>query len=308
MSDIIKDKLALVAVDWGTSNLRVWLLDAPGNVLGIRESEKGMGTLAQSEFEPALLDLIDGDLPTDRVTPVMCCGMVGSRQGWKEAGYMTVPCEAPGGAKATRVDVQDQRLALWIVPGVKQVGPDDVMRGEETQVAGFLAQNPDFDGVICLPGTHTKWARISAKEIVSFQTFMTGELFALLSKQSVLRHSVNTAEFDDDVFRDALSDAMSRPQSIASKLFGLRAAHLVSDQSLSHGKSALSGYLIGMELAGARPYWLGMDIALIGAPALCDIYKDGLAAQGCFANTYSATDMTLAGLIAAFSDVKETLS
>ena len=307
MSEAVRDKLAFVAVDWGTSNLRVSLLDDNGAVLTKRQSDRGMAQLSRDEFEPALLDLIGGELPANKVTPVMCCGMVGSRQGWAEARYVSVPCNAPGGELATRVQSKDARISTWILPGVQQVGPDDVMRGEETQIAGFLAQNPKFDGVVCLPGTHTKWVRVSAEEIVSFQTFMTGELFALLSKKSVLRHSVDSEDFDQSVFLNAVSDAMSRPQSIAAKLFGLRAAHLVSNQSLTHAKSSLSGYLVGLELAGSRPYWLGMDIALIGAPALCEIYQDGLEAQGCLAKSYSAEDMTLAGLKAAFEQVKETI-
>ena len=307
MSEAVRDKLAFVAVDWGTSNLRVSLLADDGAVLAKRQSDRGMAQLSREEFEPTLLDLIGSDLPDNKVTPVMCCGMVGSRQGWAEARYVSVPCGAPSGELATRVASKDPRLATWILPGVQQVGPDDVMRGEETQIAGFLAQNPKFDGVVCLPGTHTKWVRVSAEEIVSFQTFMTGELFALLSKESVLRHSVETDDFDKSVFLDAVSDAMSRPQSIAAKLFGLRAAHLVSNQSLAHAKSSLSGYLVGLELAGSRPYWLGMDIALIGAPALCEIYQDALKAQGCLTNSYSAEDMTLAGLKAAFEQVKETI-
>lgn len=307
MSNLINEDLALVAVDWGTSNLRAWLLDSDGDILRTFESDKGMGSLTPAEFEPTLLGLIGDDLPADRVTPVMCCGMVGARQGWQDAGYETVPCKAPGGSQAVRVTAQDQRIAVWIVPGVMQVNPDDVMRGEETQIAGFVAKNPSFDGVICLPGTHTKWARISAEEVVSFQTYMTGELFALLSKHSVLRHSVVSDGFDTETFEAAMSDAMARPQAISAKLFGLRAAHLVSDQSLDKGKSALSGYLIGMELAGARPYWLGMDVALIGAPALCGLYEKGLAAQGCNAKTHAAEEMSLAGLNAAYFDVKETI-
>ncbi len=159
--------------------------------------------------------------------------------------------------------------------------------------------------MLCLPGTHTKWVRISAGEIVSFQTFMTGEIFALLSKNSVLRHTVNGANWDAAAFEDALSDAMSRPQGIASKLFGLRAENLVGDMSPTQGKARLSGYLIGLELAGARPYWLGMEIAMIGAPALSKLYQDGLAVQGVTASLHSVTDMTLSGLKAANSVVKD---
>lgn len=305
MTEAKKETLALVAVDWGTSNLRLTLLDANGNSIGERSSDRGMGSLEPSEFEGALLDLIDDDLPSDKVTPIICCGMVGAAQGWKEAVYLTTPCEPPKGARATPVEVNDPRISVWILPGVKQDSPADVMRGEETQIAGFIAQHPNFDGVLCLPGTHTKWARISAGEIVSFQTFMTGEIFALLSKNSVLRHTVNGSGFDKSVFEAALSDAMSRPQSLASKLFGLRAEALVNGMSADEGKSRLSGYLIGLELAGARPYWLGMDVALIGAPSLAKLYQDGLAAQGVTASIHSVSEMTLSGLTAAYSVVKE---
>ncbi|MGH1463964.1 MAG: 2-dehydro-3-deoxygalactonokinase [Cognatishimia sp.] len=305
MTDLTRQNLALVAVDWGTSNLRLTLLDTAGEAIGERSSDRGMGTLEPSEFEGALLELIDEDLPPGKVTPVICCGMVGARQGWQEAPYLTVPCAPPDGTRATPVAVNDPRLSLWILPGVMQQSPADVMRGEETQIAGYLAQNPEFDGVLCLPGTHTKWVRISAGEIVSFQTFMTGEIFALLSKNSVLRHTVNGANWDAAAFEDALSDAMSRPQGIASKLFGLRAENLVGDMSPTQGKARLSGYLIGLELAGARPYWLGMEIAMIGAPALSKLYQDGLAVQGVTASLHSVTDMTLSGLKAANSVVKD---
>ncbi|MDO6727015.1 MAG: 2-dehydro-3-deoxygalactonokinase [Cognatishimia sp.] len=300
-----RDNLALVAVDWGTSNLRLTLLGADGETLGERSSDRGMGSLEPSEFEGALLELIDEDLPEGKVTPIICCGMVGARQGWQEAPYLTTPCKPPEGTRATRATVADPRISVWVLPGVMQTGPADVMRGEETQIAGYLAENPDFDGVLCLPGTHTKWARISAGEIVSFQTFMTGEMFALLSKHSVLRHTVNGTDWDADAFKDAMSDAMSRPQGIAAKLFGLRADNLVGDMTPSQGKARLSGYLVGLELAGARPYWLGMEVALIGAPALSKLYQEGLAAQGVPSSIHPASDMTLSGLKAAYTVVKE---
>ena len=137
--------------------------------------------------------------------PVIACGMVGARQGWIEAPYSQVPC-APVGLSMIKPVVEDTRLDVSILPGLSQTDPADVMRGEETQIAGYLAENPGFDGVLCLPGTHTKWAHISAGEVVSFRTFMTGELFALVSSQSVLRHSVG-AGWDGPAYRSAVSDA-----------------------------------------------------------------------------------------------------
>ena len=141
------------------------------------------------------------------------------------------------------------------------------MRGEETQIAGYLAQNPDFDGVICLPGTHSKWVHVSAGEVVSFRTFMMGEMFSLLAKTSVLRHSIAETGWDEETFLTTLDQPLSRPEQLAAKLFSLRAESLLHSQTGDTARAKLSALLIGAELAAAKPYWLGQPIALIGAPA-----------------------------------------
>jgi 2-dehydro-3-deoxygalactonokinase len=192
----------------------------------------------------------------------------------------------------------DPRISVQIVPGLSQAKPADVMRGEETQIAGALLREPGFDGVLCLPGTHSKWAHVSAGEVVSFQTFMTGEMFALLSSQSVLRHGMGEG-WDGAAFDEGVSDALSRPERLGAKLFSLRAEGLLNGLTPAAAKSRLSGLLIGTELAGAKPYWLGQNIRLIGAPALTAHYARALATQGVTAETLPATDCTLAGLVAA---------
>jgi 2-dehydro-3-deoxygalactonokinase len=282
-----------IAVDWGTSNLRVWAMQGQ-QVLAARNSDAGMNTLAPSAFEPALLALIEPWLD-DGVTPVFACGMVGSRQGWGEAPYLDVPT-LPVGTPA-RMPVKDARMTVSVLPGIKQADPADVMRGEETQIAGLVAREPGFDGVICLPGTHTKWARISAQEVCHFRTAMTGELHSLLSHQSVLRHSI-TADWDDQTFLDAVDEMMSRPERIASSLFSIRANGLVGKGSAS-AAARLSGVLIGAELAAMKPYWLGQDVTLIGAEKLCGLYAQALGLTGLTPRSLDATEMTLAGLAAA---------
>ena len=172
-----------IAVDWGTSNLRVWAM-GPDGVLAQAQSDDGMGRLARDGFEPALLALIAPWLGAG-VTPVMACGMVGSRQGWCEAPYRAVPCTPMDARMAMRVLVRDPRISVRIAPGLKQASPADVMRGEETQIAGALALGAQ-DGVICLPGTHSKWAQVSAQEVVSFQTYMTGEIGRASCRERVL--------------------------------------------------------------------------------------------------------------------------
>jgi len=283
-----------IAVDWGTSNLRAWAM-GPDGPLQELQSEQGMAKLKPDEFEPALLALIAPWLAKSAPTLVLACGMVGARQGWREAVYRAVPCVPTDPAALTRVQTRDSRLDVRIAPGLSQDKPADVMRGEETQAAGALALHPGFDGVLCHPGTHSKWMQVSAGEIVSFQTFMTGELFALLSGQSVLRHSMGEG-WDDAGFDAGVSDALSRPERVAARLFSLRAEALLHGQTGAVAKARLSGLLIGMELAGSKPYWLGQPIKLIGAEALSALYARALAAQGITAETYDPTACTLAGL------------
>lgn len=296
-----------IAADWGSSHLRVWGMRRDGTVLFRKSSDAGMGGLPADGFEPALLALI-GDALGAGQTSVIVCGMAGARQGWAEAGYATVPCAPPTVQTATPVRTVDPRLSVHILPGVSQTAPADVMRGEETQIAGFLALNPKFDGILCLPGTHTKWAHISAGEIVSFRTFMTGELFALLSKQSVLRHSVDSDGWDAAGFADAVSTAMSQPSDLAARLFSLRAEALLNGLAPDTARARLSGLLIGVELAAARPYWLGQHVALIGDDRLCAAYADALAAQGLPVERTDAERMTLEGLKAAYANLGERKS
>ena len=290
-----------IAVDWGTSHMRAWAMSASGTVLAEARSDRGMATLDRDGFEPELLR-VAGDW-FDGPTTVIACGMVGSRQGWVEAPYASVPCPAlPDGF--TRAPTMDPNLQVHVIPGIKQTSPADVMRGEETQIAGFLSRNPNWDGVICLPGTHTKWVHVSADEVVSFQTFMTGELFATIGSQTVLRHSVAAEGWDDAAFASAVYEAMSRPERLAARLFSLRAEGLLNDLPRDTARARLSGLLIGAELASAKPYWIGQQIAVIGAGVLAKTYVDALAAQHAPAMQGQAEPITIAGLTAAYRRLK----
>jgi 2-dehydro-3-deoxygalactonokinase len=293
-----------IAVDWGTTHLRAYAM-GPAGVCAEASSADGMGALNRDGYEPALLRLVEPWLGAGRVTPVIACGMAGSRQGWYEAPYRSVPCAPLDAGQLIAVPTRDPRLAVRLVPGLKQAQPADVMRGEETQIAGALALMPGFDGVLCLPGTHSKWVHVSAGEVVSFQTFMTGELFALLSTQSVLRHGMADDGWEDAAFDAALSETLSRPERIGTRLFALRAEGLIAGLSAAAAKARLSGLLIGLELAGSRACWLGQPIAIIGADRLSALYARALAAQGASSRLLSARDTVIAGLSAARHDILE---
>ena len=264
-------------------------------VLAEATSDEGMARLSHHDYEPALLRLISPWLSAQAVQ-VIASGMIGSRQGWQEVPYRSLPCNPSQSDELISVPTTDHRFFLKIVPGLKQLSPADVIRGEETQIAGALALMPNFDGVMCLPGTHSKWVHVSAGEVVSFQTFMTGEMFALISTQSVLRHSIAADGFDAAAFDAGLSTALSRPELIAAHLFTLRAEGLLTDASPIAARSRLSGLLIGIELAAAKPYWLGKPVTLIGAETLCGRYAQALQAQGLTHTILSARDCILAGL------------
>jgi 2-dehydro-3-deoxygalactonokinase len=269
-------------------------------ILAEADSDQGMGRLARDQFEPALLALITPWL--HRPTDIVACGMVGSRQGWHEAPYRAVPCTPLDPANLVHVPARDRRLQMVIVPGLKQLSPADVMRGEETQIAGTLAGMPGWDGVLCLPGTHSKWALVSAAEVVSFQTCMTGEMFALMSQQSVLRHGMSGDGWDDAAFDTALSDALSRPEKLGARLFALRAEGLLNGLSPGAARARLSGLLIGAELAATRAYWLGQPVLIVGASRLARLYGRALSAQGAVAQLVDVRAATLAGLALAWQN------
>ena len=290
--------ITLIAADWGTSNLRIWGIDHRGQVIDTINNGKGMSSLIPSEFEPYLISLIESWLPKEgnAKCPIIICGMAGAKNGWKEAAYLKAPCPPINKKKIIQVETDDQRISVSIVPGIMQTSPPDVMRGEETQIAGYLSKNPDFDGIICLPGTHTKWAHISANEIVSFKTFMTGEIFLSLSERSILKTSVQSNDFDSTSFLEAFEDTYSNPALLSFKLFELRAEDLLENTSTKFLKSKLSGYLIGCELAGAKSYWLGQNIIMIGNNDLCILYQKALKKLGINTTIESTQNVTLNGL------------
>lgn len=295
-------EVSWIAVDWGTTQLRAWALAAGGEVLHRAASTRGMGSLTVDQFEAALLELIDGWLPVDRITEVVACGMVGARQGWREAPYAEVPCAPQAMAQVIRPEVSDARMRVSIIPGLCQRSPADVMRGEETQVAGLLAEWPDYHGLVCLPGTHSKWAEVRDGQVLRFQTFMTGELFALLSGQSVLRHGMQGDQLLDlPAFDAGLRAASERP--LLGALFGLRAESLLEGLAPAAARSRLSGLLIGQELAGLPERWRGLPVCVIGDGEAAERYRHALATLNIAAQTLGAEQVTLAGLAAAHQHI-----
>ncbi|TPE51372.1 2-dehydro-3-deoxygalactonokinase [Amaricoccus solimangrovi] len=292
-----------IAVYWGPTHMRAWAVGPEGRVLAEVESEAGTLSLTPDRFEPALLDCVLDWLDLTRVTDVFVCGMAGARQGWAETPYVTVPAPPRGGLPLVEPAVADDGISVHILPGMRQDDPPDVMRGEETLMAGLIAREPDFDGVVCLPGTHTKWVHISAGEVVSFATFMTGEVFGLLSTSSVLHYTMDEGGWSEPDFDAAVEESLSFPEQVARKLFGIRAEALLRGLSAAASRARLSGLLVGLEIAASKPYWLGRDIVLVGESPLAGAYARALGLSGLTPRRDDPTDLVIAGLDAARKDL-----
>ena len=301
----------LIALDWGTSSLRAYKLGPAGRVLEQRSLATGImhlpdesrdiaGVRCSDGFELAF-DAACGDwLDAQPDVPVIACGMVGSAQGWSEAAYRNTPVDVASLGQALHRVRSLRGVEVHIVPGViEQVGLPNVMRGEETQVLGVL-QNLSTRGesLIGLPGSHSKWVEVVDGCITHFDTFMTGELFAVLSKHSILGRTQQSAEqFQAEAFDRGVRVALSADgqRGVLSTLFSARTLGLTGALAADEQPDYLSGLLIGHELAGLPNSAHTLPITLVGAAPLCARYQRALALCG-FAHVSLAQEATERGL------------
>ncbi|WP_185984519.1 2-dehydro-3-deoxygalactonokinase [Aureimonas mangrovi] len=284
------------AVDWGTTSFRLWLLDAGGAVIAQSRGTEGMERVRERGFETTLAEHLD-KIGAPAGTPVIICGMAGARQGWMEAPYRPVPAPLDELA-AHAVRVETSLGDVRILPGVAQIDADapDVMRGEETQIAGLGVQG---DTLVCLPGTHSKWVRIEEGAIADFATFMTGEIFDLLSRHSILRHVMDAGEEGDETtFLAAVREALAEPDVLTTKLFALRAGPLLSLADPAAGATRLSGLLIGAEIGAARRRLAAESrkLLLVSSGRLGALYRSALAEAGFDVDTVDAEETTRTAL------------
>jgi 2-dehydro-3-deoxygalactonokinase len=272
----------LIALDWGTSNLRASLLDAQGSVLESRSAAAGVMAVPERRFADALHALCGDWLAAQRGATLIASGMIGSRQGWIEAPYLECPVGlADAAARLTGVAFGDGHR-LHIVPGLRCRGSDgqaDVMRGEETQLWG-AALAP---GSCCvLPGTHSKWAWLGAGDrIEGFQTYMTGELYALLTQHGILGRLMQFGgAFAATAFDDGVMLGMQQHAHLLHTLFAARTAGLMGQRAPEQLPDFLSGLLIGAEIASARRLVSAGAVTLLGDGALCDRYARALEQAG----------------------------
>lgn len=295
---------AVAAVDWGTTRLRLWLLDEAGTVLAERRGDDGLTTARETGFSTVLEGHLTA-MAAPETLPVIACGMVGSRQGWLEAPYVDTP--APIGAILEgAVRVPGQTRDIRIVPGLAQrlAETPDVMRGEETQLAG-AGLPAKGRHLACMPGTHSKWVEVEDGTVAGFGTWPTGELFSLLATHSILRHSLGEEPApvspDNAVFRRACASALTEGGDISAGLFAIRAASLLQGLEPGDASARLSGLLIGGEIASARRRYGARQepVTLVGAGALGALYGAALGLAGIEARSVGAEEAVRAGLFSA---------
>ncbi|MGV1761299.1 2-dehydro-3-deoxygalactonokinase [Rhizobium sp. A22-96] len=296
-------KPAYVAVDWGTSSFRLWLIGEDGNILAERRSGEGMTVAAQTGFAKVLQAHLDAiSAPSD--IPVIVCGMAGARQGWVEAGYIDTPASLAA-ILTGAVVVPGQSRDVRILPGLAQRSTQapDVMRGEETQLLGAIAADAKGEQIVCMPGTHSKWVRVLDGEVTGFSTFMTGELFDVITRHSILSHAVaGSADMpaDTKAFETALKAAFEKPALATNLLFTARSGQLLHGLTSAGAQALISGTLIGTEIAGAlSSAGRGAAITLVASGRLQALYEDAFRSLSLPYQTIDADAAVRRGLSAA---------
>ncbi|HEX4273577.1 MAG TPA: 2-dehydro-3-deoxygalactonokinase [Rhizomicrobium sp.] len=297
---------AFIAGDWGTSRLRLYLCDARGSVLARGEGEGASAPDCAGRFAAAVA-------PWDKshgILPAVLGGMVGSTIGWKEVPYLHCPAkpQAIAGA-ALRFDAGGRAIA--ILPGLSctsRTGAPDVMRGEETQILGSLRLHPDLAKgrhLFCMPGTHAKWVAVENGAVMEFQTALSGELFELLRRHSVLARDGGEVELESPALARGLAFVRANPDAdLLHLLFSTRARVVTGEMAKGDAASYLSGLVLGKDVATAlRLFGSEGPVQLICTPALAALYGRVLKAYDVSSAVIDGDAAALAGLVHAHAEI-----
>lgn len=272
----------LIGLDWGTSSLRAYRLDAAGRVEETRTRPWGIRQLPNGGFDAALAEITEG---WQASLPRLACGMVGSRDGWHEMPYVDLPADAKRIAASMGQLRTGSGDALYLAPGLRDPHGPDLMRGEETQLLGALSLQPELadQSIWILPGTHSKWVSVCGGGIAGFRTFMTGELFGVLQEHSILGQKDTTRRDEGSFARGVETARDSGNAGALSRLFSARALMLEGALQPGSVSDYLSGLLVGEEFRVALADQLaepGATLHPIGEPELCERYHCAAAQFG----------------------------
>jgi 2-dehydro-3-deoxygalactonokinase len=300
--DMTVSTATLLGIDWGTSNRRAYILDAQGKLVRQQNDEAGI-LHVNGDFEGSLKSLLQ-TLGLEHADVIMS-GMVGSRNGWREAPYLSVDRPLQNLRQDLKeIDTAIPNVRCRIVPGYRFVdahGLPDVMRGEETQVLGALDLGAG-NGWFLLPGTHSKWVRVEDGRVIELLTFMTGELFSLMSQHGTLAKAMIGQQSVPDAFAAGLE--ASRHGGFTHIAFCCRALVVTDRMPAEHSASYLSGLLVGTELHDILQKTKGSTaspVQVIGSPALCARYLSALELLGIEARAWQPDSVYVAALCTLFN-------
>ncbi|NQV99170.1 MAG: 2-dehydro-3-deoxygalactonokinase [Rhodospirillales bacterium] len=289
----------MIAIDWGTTSFRAYRLSGQGEIIEKRQSASGILAVKDDRFAEMLVSQIGDWMEAEPDARIVMSGMIGSRQGWREIDYVTgQPGIGEIAAGMGRVALADGRT-LWLAPGYScrnGHGLPDVMRGEETQILGACA-GLRGEQTYCLPGTHSKWVSVADSRLTGFTTFMTGEVFDVMCRHSILGRLMTGAGGNGEEAQAWFDDGVQKAKAgipLLSGFFGVRARALFAEIPEAYTKDYLSGLLIGHEIRDARKDQKG-DVTLIGSGHLIGLYGRAIAAFGGVA-TLANEDLAAVGL------------
>ncbi|MEO1017155.1 MAG: 2-dehydro-3-deoxygalactonokinase [Pseudomonadota bacterium] len=277
----------LIGLDWGTSSLRAYLMSDAGQILDRREVPAGILTVENQAFEPVFLAQVQDWRGGQANCAIVASGMITSRQGWIETPYQPCPAGREELAAATHEHQLDDGTSIHFITGVAvnhdAAGIPDVMRGEETQIVG--AFDADQTAVAVMPGSHSKWVQITQGKVANFTTFMTGEVYAALIRQTILGRVVTKERDDPDAFRQGLSlglDEGAARGGILGRLFSARTLVLFDRLDGDAVPSYVSGLVLGTEIREAQRAfdWGREPVHVIGGDALARRYQEALGKAG----------------------------
>lgn len=293
----------LIAIDWGTTAFRAYLLNQQGAILQTQSGSKGILKVSENHFEQALEEQIGPWMDQFPGIPMIACGMIGSRQGWQEIPYLTEPIGLQELAESLGKVALKRGTSFWIVPGLQVFDAyqiPDVMRGEETQVLGSVGEEK---ALFVLPGTHSKWVFCEQGKIVQFSTFMTGEVYQILKEHSILGKLFAEDLADRDAFAQGVNNAqLNQFSGLLHNLFSARTLGLTDQFTATQLPSYLSGLLIGSELREAKTWMAHQsfsiegEVKLLGDSNLVQRYQTALEKLWGWQSTILAENLVVQGL------------
>lgn len=294
-----KDGL-IVLGDWGTSVGRFYLCRFYQQKITVIARAQGRGIKHISDPQACFFELCQDWFNQYGPIPVYLIGTVGADIGWKKSPYVTCPTNKNQLLK-NAISFTTKGIKITILPGVtctNHYGLPDIMRGEETQLFGFLAQYPQHkEQLVCLPGTHTKWALLANNQIQSFLTSPVGELYEVLNQHSVLLNPTMTQRACNASFTQGLQIGMLKKSNILHTLFATRSLQVINNMDNNQAAGYLSGLLIGADVQAAmQDFPAFSQVCVIGSDYICSLYVQALNHLGIANQLFSSEDATILGM------------